>query len=421
MVVVDSGVHSLDHFNESLYNGRYYALASRFVAEGGKDDVSSSLVVKGAQVSLVESLSSVDSQSESGPDSIFSKGNPWIINQAVVEPFMQKNLVIDRDAIPVLLPYSMAGRLIGHPVVGASVQQRVTAMQEVTRLARGFKFSQPLTGSQSVTFQIVGLLPETAIATSSSASIGEQVFSSIRAIQSGVPLIPKELLVSSTAFKQHKEDMMIMPLATPPIRQQSYIVSLPDRDAVAEYIKDHNCNSRSITCDDPGRPFAISEVNTNTTRLIEVHHVVDKIMLPFTVVVIVIACIIMAGVFGRVIADSRKEVAIFRAIGAANRQIFMIFIVYSVIVSCIIGLLAIVLGYLWACVLQLLLGSQLTEIAYISYGTTMSSLRVNLISLDTNALWWVIPVVVGVGVVSMVGTLPTLMRRSVIEDIRDES
>ena len=122
----------------------------------------------------------------------------------------------------------------------------------------------------------------------------------------------------------------------------------------------------------------------------------------------------------RVIIDSRRETAVFRALGAKRRDIASIYLAYSLIVALYISAFMLTLGFGIALIVNHLYSGNATDIAQIAYGSfnTIASFRligVNLLLLGALTLC--------VFAISLIAALPPLwrnVRRSPIRDMRDE-
>ena len=70
-----------------------------------------------------------------------------------------------------------------------------------------------------------------------------------------------------------------------------------------------------------------------------------KVQLIAAGIIGVIAAVILMGMIGRIIADARKETAVFRALGASRLSISQIYLVYTLYLGILTVLIALVLGF----------------------------------------------------------------------------
>lgn len=432
ITIIDGGLSSLDNVNVSIYNNKYLVSAAHFDLTNASpkklvepsdlyDGSSNQFPVKSLQL-VQGGPGNINPSDTGGVNSLLIESPPWIVNQLAVKPYMIPGASSDTDAIPILLPYDMASKLVNiRDTYEASISQRVNNMSKILTKAKGLVFKVPISNGDTINFQIVGLLPDQAINTNANMTIGESLMSAVRTPQAGVPIIPEQEYLSSHAHELYKNQLKESDYSNPQMGEERYLVEFTNQESMQAFIKKHDCGAQSMTCTDPGRSFILSEYNTNTKLIAATHKLVTSITNPFIAVFAVVACITMMGIFARVIADSRQEIAIFRATGATKSQISLIFLVYSVIVAAFVGLMAIALGLFWALLFNMVYKEQATMVADISYGYIGKSIDINFLLMDIRALWWPVPVAIATGVISMLVTLPSITKRSIINDIKDET
>jgi ABC-type antimicrobial peptide transport system permease subunit len=135
---------------------------------------------------------------------------------------------------------------------------------------------------------------------------------------------------------------------------------------------------------------------------------------------IVIATIVMAGTFGKVIADSRRETAVFRALGATRLDISQIYLTYTVMVGLLVTAVAIALGSIGAQIISNRLAPGLSVNAVLVYNARNPHMHFNLAGFDVWYLGAIVLLVLLVSLLSAVIPLLANMRRNPIRDMRDE-
>jgi len=122
----------------------------------------------------------------------------------------------------------------------------------------------------------------------------------------------------------------------------------------------------------------------------------------------------------RVLIDSRRETAVFRALGARRVDIMAIYMTYSLFVSVLILIASLIIGVTVAMALQVLYGSSFTTQAHVAYGLFDSSTNFSFFSVT-----YKLPVVYAVCILAL-GALATaipLLRNiqwNPITDMREE-
>lgn len=147
----------------------------------------------------------------------------------------------------------------------------------------------------------------------------------------------------------------------------------------------------------------------------------EKILFWVVLVVSVIAAIILSGMIGRTIADGRKETAVFRAIGARRGDIARIYITYTLLLVFRIIIFTLVLGLSIALVADIVVSRDATLGAQLAFAAVDESKEFHIIGLRSWYLYAIIGVIVVIGLLSMIIPLLRNVRRSPINDMRDDS
>lgn len=152
----------------------------------------------------------------------------------------------------------------------------------------------------------------------------------------------------------------------------------------------------------------------------EVKDAFEKIIFWVVVVVGVIAALILSGLVGRTIADSRRETAVFRSIGATRLDISSIYTLYTLIFSFRVAIFALSVGLVSALAINALWSQGATVGADIAFGAIGKNLQFGFISLSSIYIPVVVGVILLVGLVSVILPLMRNVRRNPINDMRDE-
>jgi ABC-type antimicrobial peptide transport system permease subunit len=129
----------------------------------------------------------------------------------------------------------------------------------------------------------------------------------------------------------------------------------------------------------------------------------------------------MMGMVGRVIGDSRRETAVFRAIGARRNDIRAVYAIYTVALSLLIATAALLIGLAVALWVDHKWAAQATAQAQVTFIGVDGSERFRLIGIWWAALGIVVGTVVIAGLVSMLLPLSRNLARSPIKDMRDDT
>lgn len=134
----------------------------------------------------------------------------------------------------------------------------------------------------------------------------------------------------------------------------------------------------------------------------------------------VFAAIILTSVVGRVIADGRRETAVFRAIGAKRRDINAIYVTYTVLLALCIVAFVLLFGTVFALIVQIKLSPQITPSALVAFGAEDLSQTVSLFSMASTYMLLLPAVIIAASLVAIILPLLMNMRRNPINDMRQE-
>jgi ABC-type antimicrobial peptide transport system permease subunit len=168
------------------------------------------------------------------------------------------------------------------------------------------------------------------------------------------------------------------------------------------------------------KPFVLEPYGANYILLDDINAVAARALKVALPIAVILAGIIIAATMARVIIDSRRETAVFRAIGAKRRDIMAVYLLYCGLVALRIVAFSLVLGLAAAFVVQGLYGGQVTDYAKVSFGLFDKGGVFSFVGFNWEHVLWLVS---GVMAISLVAVLPSLVRnvrRSPINDMRDE-
>lgn len=154
----------------------------------------------------------------------------------------------------------------------------------------------------------------------------------------------------------------------------------------------------------------IEDIMTNATRALQVSGLV----------VSVVAAILMMGMVGRVVTDSRRETAVFRAIGARRNDIRAVYSIYVTAFALIIAASALAIGTLTAWAISANLSDSLTTSARLMFIESKETAPFSLVGWWPEAVGLLVGLVVFVGLAAMLLPLSRNLVRSPLKDMRDE-
>ena len=231
---------------------------------------------------------------------------------------------------------------------------------------------------------------------------------------SGVWVIPSELVDDSIQEK-------IIPQA----ESQAYsdvsfrignLVEFKSAEDQRKFMDNESCGNG--WCGD-SKPY-ITPFGSNSVLIDDIYKQLARGLLIAVGVVASIAAVLMMGMVGRVVADSRRETAVFRAIGARRNDIRAIYVMYTTAFSFIVALSAIALGTLAAAIISAMTTDSMTTTMHLLHVESRETAPVSLVGFWPEALALVIAVMVFVGLFAMLLPLSRNLARNPLKDMRDE-
>lgn len=173
-------------------------------------------------------------------------------------------------------------------------------------------------------------------------------------------------------------------------------------------------------CENPKRSVYSYQFGSNSVVVSQIKSATTSALTWAIMAVVVIASIIMMSIVGRMIADGRRETAVFRAIGAKRGDIALIYAVYTLIVSAVIGIVGVAGGIAIASFISSRYGQETTAQALLSFGSSDISREFPLMYIHWYHVAMIIGLAVAAGVIGMILPLLRNVRRNPINDMRDD-
>lgn len=290
--------------------------------------------------------------------------------------------------------------------------------------------------SYILTFRIVGLLPDTSImfpntltgilSTVLSSSIG------------GGWAVPESVAADPTLNG-----------ITTPIDQVSpfnvqFIAELPNAKAQKAFIKSESCDltqldanaiktpmgmyvmskdgsNPSEACQKQNKPFMFASFGNNAAAVDDFQVLFDKILRIVLLVLAALSSLIMMGIIGRIIADSRRETAVFRSIGATRLDMTIVYTIYALMLATLVAAVSLIFGFIIATIFSSYFEPRVTPSALLAFNSTDVTKQFLLRGFDTIRSLQVVAVVYGAALIGMLPPLIINLRRNPLRDMRDEN
>lgn len=236
--------------------------------------------------------------------------------------------------------------------------------------------------------------------------------------------IPRQAYDALPASAQHKDVLF----QTPPEMFGDYrlfeeagitttIVSFPTLEAARDFSKQNGCDMHTTECK---KPFSTGTYGSSYLAVDEISSFISKTAPIALSIAMAIATIVIWITMARVIIDSRRETAVFRALGAKRKDIASIYLLYSLLVALLIVLFMLIIGLVAASIIESLFGAQATDLAKVAYGVFDTFEPFRFIGIDYQALLLLAGSIFAISLVAAFPPLWRNVRRNPIRDMRDE-
>ncbi|HEV7952217.1 MAG TPA: ABC transporter permease [Candidatus Saccharimonadales bacterium] len=310
-------------------------------------------------------------------------------------------------------PDSCGAATVIHDVRTAAEKRFMEKQQEFERL-----FSEGVDPVQKkVVFRVVGLGPD-GYSNESFSNVNMLVSAVAGASLQGQWVIPQDMYDTMP----NKQDYALFEPANNKFDPQGQpamtnnLVEFSSADDAKAFLA---TSCTGVDC--AGSKPMITYFGSNSVLLSDMVAMATKGLGIAVLVIGTIAALIMMGMVGRVIGDSRRETAVFRAIGARRNDIRAVYAIYTVALSLLIAGVALLVGFAVALWIDYKWAAEATAQAQVTFIGVEGSERFRLIGLWWAALGVVVTTVVAAGLISMLLPLSRNLARSPIKDMRDDT
>lgn len=339
---------------------------------------------------------------------------------------IEKNKNNKEFIVPSLIyqpPTTACGQISVKKDTRTAEEKKQTANEDVFKR----QFGETVDQDQGlVTVRIVGLTTEAEYSASFSATaIAQSIFQST--LGSGW-FSPEEVLQNNAIAAKATDTNGFD--ALPPERL-AYYAEFGSLDDAKEFIKNTTCDTQNQSmyelpttgfdpCVDKGKPFYIYPFGNNAGAVEELRRIFWQGAKYAVLVVMVLASLILMGNVGKIIADSRRETAVFRALGAKRFDIAQIYMTYSFLLAVLLFACAVIIGFAGAYWFDARLSPAMSVAAVLAYNAADVTKQFHLIMFDARLLTGIFVLILIAAFISTVVPLFGNLRRNPIKDMRDE-
>lgn len=228
--------------------------------------------------------------------------------------------------------------------------------------------------------------------------------------------------------------MQTKPIEQLPVSKQQYFAEFATYEQAKKFIKETNCDfgpaemqQSSIeqavgfpACVAKGDFFMVQSYGNNAGAIEDFRQGFWNFAKYAGLTTVIFAAIIMMGNLGKIIADSRRETAVFRALGAKRLDIAQIYLTYSVFIAILVSLVAFVIGLLAALFVDSRYSPAVSAQAVLAFNSTDVNKKFALFGFDPKLIGFIIALIFIAALLSTLGPLLSNLRRNPIKDMRDE-
>lgn len=220
----------------------------------------------------------------------------------------------------------------------------------------------------------------------------------------------------------------------------SYIAEFPNLNMMKQFIKSQECSSAEVITVPGGGSFVSSAsgqdptadcIKQNKTLVVttfgnsagaidEFEKTIWNAGKILIIVIVILSSLIMMANIGKIIADSRRETAVFRALGARRFDITQIYLTYAVLLALIIFGFALLVSFIGSWYVNNRYTSDFSTAAVLVYNAQDTSKEFKFFGISAPQIGAIALLSVTTGLVSALLPLLANMRRNPINDMRDE-
>lgn len=177
---------------------------------------------------------------------------------------------------------------------------------------------------------------------------------------------------------------------------------------------------RATKCYAAHQYFDVTPFGNNASAIADLKASVWKVMRVVAPIVLLIAALVLMGIVGKIIADSRRETAVFRALGATRSSIVQVYLTYGLFIAAIVAVISGIIGNVVAIVLSNHFSPSLSVSAVLAYNSQDLQKQFTLFGVDISYMLIIFGLILIATLLSTVIPLLTNIRRNPIRDMRDE-
>jgi ABC-type lipoprotein release transport system permease subunit len=337
------------------------------------------------------------------------KSNYTFIEDKIVSTFISEDIKRESDAIPVLTTKEESSLLFNtDDILGKSYyacyRKDITDIKECEN-------------KNILKFQIIGIIPLQTQSNNSASNFDELFNDIINAKLYSGALIPINMFKESESFNKYGDifytkninnDIFLKNEVT------THIISFKSIDDAKDFLNNKSCKIYSDNC----KKNWYSEVfGLNFLLISDISSKASSFTLLISIIAAVIVCLMIFLATIKMIMESKKESAIFRAIGAKKKDILKIYLSYIFTITSRVVILSIIISLTALLITNNVVSNNITT-SLIESG--FNNYSFSLMAFSPSIILYII---IGVYIISLFATVPVSViniQQNIIANIKDE-
>lgn len=283
--------------------------------------------------------------------------------------------------------------------------------------------------SKFITFKVVGMSPSGKDVLNPQQKQQEEKARTFKDIINGIlkpsdigQMIPKKLYDELTNKEDYADLFTYKPFYMMGNEDNKRrFVEFKNADDAQKFINEKSCVVQyDNTCKPFGNPYQASLMFSNSSALDDAQNTILGWLIYLIVAIAFLATIIMWFMISRIIADSRHETAVFRAIGFKRIDITFIYLLYVFMLTILIMMFALLFGVIGTFLVNAQFSTNLTVQAQYVFGDFGLNKQVSLVCFDCQKIALVLMLIFSISLISIIVPLYRNVRRSPIKDLKEE-
>lgn len=324
-----------------------------------------------------------------------------------------------KDYVKPDLVYGLPTEACGSVQVIRDVRTKTQKADDAKQETFDELFGKVVAQQATINFRVVGIVPD--MFNTNATGVSQLVSSLVTSNLGSGWFTPYTVLQANPLVG----DLFKASAITP--SNDNYYASFASSTQARSFLEKENCDLSKMdangesSCTLTHTPFLLSSFGSNSLALEDFKHQFNRIFLLATLAVALLGAIIMMGTVGRMIADSRRETAVFRAIGAQKIDIVQIYLLYTLAISVLVAAFACAVGYGVARYVDGRWAVEATTQATLVYNIEDPAQTFSLLSFNVRDLCGIVVIIILSGVLSSIVPLARNIRRNPIKDMRDDT